>query len=340
MNMPENSGIRLYLSIVCAFLCIGYLMSGITNNHEPNYRGEMPIEAENVNLDTVEMEPVINVENIDTEVVDVQEEFDTSSDLEKIGDVSYSEAIKVEGMTFNLYPTFENDVDAVYGIKSQAPKLIKGMQDKYCLSVCTPENIQDYIDHYYEYLEYAYEQANGIIDKTLAREMVSFESFIDIYENDECNDEIERIIDDLGMADLEENVNNIIGNDKPSNSAGIVKVDKSIKDETIEEETKENIIKEQLEDTVNVLNDLYVMMPSNTGAAEAVEAIEEEIIEDLELLSGVDETKNYVGMNSVKRISYNKNSKFSISKGVSYATKHATSPNVKKYSACVRGGLH
>ena len=59
MNMPENSGIRLYLSIVCAFLCIGYLMSGITNNHEPNYRGEMPIEAENVNLDTVEMEPVI-----------------------------------------------------------------------------------------------------------------------------------------------------------------------------------------------------------------------------------------------------------------------------------------
>ena len=159
----------MYLSIVCVFLCIGYLVAGVEKNHESNNQTVVPTDAETVNLDTVEVESVVNVENIDTEVVDVQEDIDSSDSLDKIGDVSYSEAIKVDGMTFNLYPTFDDDMDAVYGIKSLSPNLIRCMQDKYGLEACTPENIQDYIDHYFEYLDYAYEQADGEIEEGIAR---------------------------------------------------------------------------------------------------------------------------------------------------------------------------
>lgn len=200
--------------------------------------------------------------------------------------------MKVDGMIFNLYPTFDNEQDAIKDAEAKMPTLLPAIEEKYSLQKFSADSVQSYTDHYYEYLEYEYQRTNGEIDNNLASEMVCFESFIDIYENYECNKKIAQKLENMNLSGIEKQVEDVLEtNIQGTELKTLSVIDEENDDERISGE--EDIdsdeleqLREELEETTGEMEELYIMMSSNTGAAEAVEAMEEKVIEDIDALKG------------------------------------------------------
>lgn len=339
-----KKGVKILISIVCVLLCVGYLQTGLSSNMYNNDNTKDSIDGENVALETVEIsEPSVEVESIDAEVVEVSERFDTAGDISEIGNISYSEAMQVDGMTFNLYPTFDNEQDAIKDAEVKMPTLLPAMEEEYSLQKFSASSVQSYIDHYYEYLEYEYQRTDGEIDNALASEMACFESFIDIYENDGCNKDIAQKLEEMNLSNIEKQVEDVLETNTQGTELKMLSVideendDEEISGEEDIEPDELEQLEEDLEEIASEMEDLYAMMPSNTGAAEAVEAMEEKVIEDIDTLKGNIVDNSLMSKVNIEEMSYSKNSQFNVTKGVNYAAKYAANPNITKYSTCIKG---
>lgn len=173
--------------------------------------------------------------------------------------------------------------------------------------------------------------------------MACFESFIDIYENYECNKKIAQKLENMNLSGIEKQVEDVLEtNIQGTELKTLSVIDEENDDERIsgEEEIDSDELeqlREELEETTGEMEELYIMMPSNTGAAEAVETMEEKVIEDIDALKGNIVNGSLMSKVNIREMSYSKNSQFDVTKGVNYATKYATSPNVTKYSTCTKG---
>lgn len=337
-----RKGVKILIAIVCVLLCTGYLQTRLSLNMYNNNKAS--IDGETVALKTVEMsEPSVEVGSIDAEVVEVSEDFDTADDISEIGSISYSEAIQVDGMTFNLYPTFDNEQDAINDAETKMPTLLPAMEEEYSLQNFSASSVQSYIDHFYEYLEHEYQRTNGKIDNALSSEMSCFESFIDIYENDGCNKEIAQKIKEMNLSNIEKQVEDVLETNTQGTELKMLSIideennDEEISGEEDIEPDELEQLKEDLEEIASEMEDLYIMMPSNTGAAEAVEAMEEKVIENIDTLKGKLVDDSLISKVNIKEMAYSKNIQFNITKGVNYAAKYAANPNVTNYSTCLKG---
>ncbi len=136
------------------------------------------------------------------EIVKVAESFETSEQLSNVGGVSYKNAIKIGGENYNLYPTFNNIQEAIGNINNQCNSILSEMKALY--------ELEDFADttakSYWESIPIYLEKINGMLSEGMISDEIyaekvnqinKFESFWDIYENDDANEEIIEIVHKL-----------------------------------------------------------------------------------------------------------------------------------------------
>lgn len=201
------------------------------------------------------------------------DDFEESDFIKRIGEVSYKKAISIEGEKVNLYPTFDNLLLAIDNIKQECEVVLKNMEKLYELNEFNAATAQQYYLELPEYENRLYEQFDNC--------SISKEEF---QEEKTCLRKLYRFFD------IYENEQD---NQEILSSIGV---------------TNTTMTKQKL--SLQNLNKLKAVLPSNTGGVEKIEEIE---IRELG--------------QAISPMSYSGNSKFTVSDGVSYAVKYAKSPN-------------
>lgn len=208
------------------------------------------------------------------------ESFESSEVLSTIGEVSYKVAVRINDKNYNLYPTFDDPAKAVDNVKERCSEILAEIQDQHNLDDFNVETAMTYYEGVSWYDEDAFEKKKaGEIEKEAYKKIrtdISYlKSFFDIFENDAENEKILKEIRNLnGLSDVA------------------------------------NVNVKKLADS---LDSLKIMLPYNTGAMEAVDAVKESIAPEVSVMS------------------YGNNSKFVEDKGTNYAKTYANGGNVTKY---------
>lgn len=272
------------------------------------------IDGNNIELSNAETEKAVPIEVASPKVslTKVNQQFDASNTIKELGDVKYSKAIKVDGNSYNLYPTFEDLSQAVNNLKPKCKNIIDDMKNQYKLGEFTVASLPKYCENVYDYDQGLYDSMDtGNLDvETYQKkqdELLQFFEFIDIYENDACNKEIISEIKKLDLKSLDQN-----------------------------EKTEK-----ELQELSSGINDLSLILPNNTGAQEVMKGIDSKLISEMPKLEKAAENGDVIslGVQAESNIvavpcAYSGNSKFKIASGVSYADKYGANANRTKYSAC------
>lgn len=219
-----------------------------------------------------------NLKTVEVVKVTSNDKFMASNNLSDIGPVSYKTAISIEGEKINLYPTFDNLQSALDNIKANCNELLNNMAQVYELEPFSLRTVQLYYDRISEYENTIYEQ----------------------YENSEVDNELFKSIKDsfpkmYSFFDIYENDRANLEILSSINVTGTTMVVQKL--------------------SLQNLNELKQLLPSNTGGTEKIEEIE---IRELGQVS--------------TPMSYSGNSKFTVADGVTYAVKYAASPNIVNYA--------
>lgn len=118
------------------------------------------------------------------------DEFKKSLCNSSVGKISFEQPLSVDGVAVELYCTFENKSEALEKLNSKYRDAIQLLQKNFNLS----DNITDKNwNEFRNAINLIYEKNINITDE-IAYQLSKINSFFDIYENDEINNEIESLV--------------------------------------------------------------------------------------------------------------------------------------------------
>lgn len=211
----------------------------------------------------------------------VRQTFDAGEEINKLEPVIYTKGIRISDKSYNLYPEFENPDRAVNELWKCATKAIDYLQDNYDVSSLSRNNYKEY----QAYISSSLGDEAVLADETLEKQLCLMENFLDIYENNDDNQEI-----------LE----------------AVATVNGNFEGNTVQEVTQ-------------VVNELYLALPYNTGATEAIEEAAERVVADVVEEYALPDSQ--AAQTQAELLAYSGNSAFSVSKGITYAKKYAVNRN-------------
>ncbi len=137
---------------------------------------------------TVYAESGINGDLSDKIVIcDVNIEFLPDDSLNEIGTMSIKKSLIINGEYNNLYPTFDNSAIAIENVKNKYEELLSLVAEKYSLSELSDDNWEDYLEVFTLYEA----------DEEYQKEKSDILRFFDIYENNDCNNQILQIVNNF-----------------------------------------------------------------------------------------------------------------------------------------------
>lgn len=259
-----------------------------------------------------------NISEEALEITDVNVPFDSGSELNVFGSVSYKKALCIEGEEYNLYPVFNDQTSALRKAENECSNLLTHLKAEYDLGSFGKATVYDYYDRSFDLMdEIDTLKEDGELTeaeyKTLNNELDTFSLFMDIYENEKSNDEI---IDEVDKIDFTQ----------PAEDAQVT----------------ENVYR-KIEKSQSGISELELTLPDNTGAIEAITDYRDEQMELLAENDSVTLTPQIAELmaetSDVGTEKYGENGKFSVTKGVEYAAKWGKKDtyNKAKYGRCSGG---
>lgn len=295
---------RMFFLVICIILCfssaaISYATEDPTTNNDNDSVTTDEDGFSSSEKNTIETEGTIDSQLSDTidiskmlslKVEKIKVPFDADNLSGDVNAISYKTAINLNGDESMLYPTFDNKSTAIDNIKDQCSLVIGEMQDIYGLEKFSTSTWEDYYNIMHEYEENIFEAQNNdsISDEqdTKSQQIIKLRGFFDIYENYDTNDSILSEISKINMVKLDSATN----------------------------------LNDDIASKVEQIEDLSLIMPSNTGW--------ETCVSDLSVqISAV--TNDTTSTPEISK--HPNNGKFSITKGVKWADDYATKPNKSKY---------
>lgn len=257
-----------------------------------------------------------NISEKSLEATDVNVPFDSGSDLDVFGSVSYKKALCIEGEEYNLYPVFNDQTSALRNAENECSDLLAYLKSNYDLGAFGKNTVYAYYDRSFDLLdEIDTLKEDGDLTEaeyeTLNNELDTLSLFMDIYENEKSNDEI---IDEVNKIDFTQ----------PAEGTQVT----------------ENVYS-KIENALSGISELELMLPDNTGAVEAITDYRDEQMKLLSENDSVTLTPQIAELmaetSDVGAEKYGENGKFSVAKGVEYAAKWAKSYNKSEYGRCSGG---
>lgn len=170
-------------------------------------------DEDDSNAEVVELEDVLEDKSI--EVIGKTEYVDSN----KLGDVDIDTAIVLNDIAVPLFPTYDNNEEALNRVKEDCSMILKQLEKVYDLEPLSSSNWVEYYRVMYEYLndenkEEWYTQDN--------KEFLELDEFFDIYENTNSNYKIEEYIKENNSIDDLKNDSEFVNN-LPYDSVEVLK---------------------------------------------------------------------------------------------------------------------
>lgn len=241
---------------------------------------------------------------IDYEMLKIEKPFN-GGELEDIcTEIEYSNAIELDNIEVNLYPTFTDQKKALKNIQLECEGAIKWLQRKFSLKSFSHESWSTYKD-----CLYAWDVKTSYVSEEILDQLDLLDGFFDIYENESENNEIIGELDTINKVIHEEGISSV---DK-------VEICENLAEElvlTLPEGNARMELASEIEESFESYNDVKedVVDENNLKIVQTRRTIQPETVNDI-----------------ISPVAYGKNSKFNVSKGVTYANKHATKINRSGY---------
>ncbi|MEA4922133.1 MAG: amidase domain-containing protein [Eubacteriaceae bacterium] len=130
----------------------------------------------------------------------IEQKFETSKEMDGLGNVKYHDAIEIYGDEYKLFPTFDNVNYSLNQITKRCTSILTDMQNRYSIGPFNSTTVQNYIIYFWRYIQELDDE--GDFSQNKKDEILLFSNFIDIFENEDANNEIISLIGTLNNESL------------------------------------------------------------------------------------------------------------------------------------------